>query len=82
VEYNAQKKVLMPFSVFSFHSIIKVDKLPTEAKECTSDGFTYWYSKEDLSDDGVEKVKKYLTSWLECERFLEDSCFDVLIYEP
>jgi hypothetical protein len=72
----------MPFSVFSFHSIIKVKDLPPDAVECNSDGFNYWHSKKDLPDDGVETVKKYLTSWLECERFLENSCFDVILYEP
>jgi hypothetical protein len=79
VKYNPEKKCIYPFHTFSFHSMLKVDKLPEKVRECNVLEYKCWYiDHDDASEDtNAEYYSQYLLSWRECERLLEKNMFHI-----
>jgi hypothetical protein len=79
VKYNPEKKCIYPFHTFSFHSMLKVEELPIEAKECNEANYKCWYIyQEDAQwDMKADEFSQYLMSWRECERLLEKNMFHI-----
>lgn len=77
VKYDRERKVLYPFHTFCFHSIVKVDIVPEEARPCNEERYKCWYLPVPNKDDSAERAYKYLMSWRECERQLNDRIFQI-----
>ncbi len=82
VKWLADTQVIAPFHIFTFHSFLKVDKLPDTAilSPCSKeDRCKYWYvvsSKQEL-DKKANAYDGYLRSWLECEKPLEERTYRI-----
>ena len=83
IQYDKKSKTIAPFHTFSFHSFLKVDKLPKNAIERTDRNFTYWFVHNPESDLDVHQTttRNYVLSWLECERALKESCYCIELIE-
>jgi hypothetical protein len=81
VQYMEADRAISPFHTFSFHSVKKVDKVPDDAVECDEPRFKCWYAPKPEIDDYGQKIENYLMAWRECERFLEQSMFEVFPVE-
>ncbi|MCP9290019.1 hypothetical protein [Gracilimonas sediminicola] len=78
VTYLEDQKAIAPFHTFSFHSVIKVDSVPESAvKSEVEKRYDMWYDKAGDEDLNASEHDKYLMSWLECERLLENRMFRV-----
>ncbi len=79
IKYNPEKKCIYPFHTFSFHSVVKVDSLPPEAKQCNEIDYKCWYINHDDSNEDTlaKEYSQYLLSWRECERLLKKNMFQI-----
>ena len=75
VTYLDNEKALAPFHTFSFHTIVKVDRLPANAVKGMEDRYNMWYVSADAKD--IEKLNKYVASWRDCERLIDKGCFHI-----
>jgi hypothetical protein len=84
VKYLEKEQCITPFHTFAFHSCEKVDKVPDNAVESSSEGrYKIWYQQgEDAEQDPEpEKYDRYLMEWRECEHLLEEKIFRIGIQE-
>lgn len=82
VKYLPEEECITPFHTFSFHSFEKVDKVPDHAiKSMIEKRYDIWFvnSPEPENNDGLKAGEKYLLSWRECERLLEQRCFRITV---
>lgn len=77
VKYLEREKVITPFHTFSFHSIVKVDKVPEGAKKSTEERYDIWYIESPEEDTDSESAENYLTAWRECERLMEKGYYRI-----
>lgn len=70
ITYLENEQAIAPFHTFSFHSFVKVDKVPNTAIKSTETRFNMWY-EDNAEKDNAESFNKYLSSWKECESMLE-----------
>jgi hypothetical protein len=85
VKYIEETKSIIPFSVFTFHSIVKIDSIPLNAVKSKLADYDVWYLYNDdaEADNDSFLYDNYLRSWRECELKLEDRCFKIeLINKP
>ena len=80
VKYLEKEGIIAPFHTFSFHSFVKVDKVPDNAIKSTEERYGIWYVPDDVAevDEDNESFNQYLISWRQCEHLLE-SCFKIEI---
>lgn len=81
VKYLEKEKMLAPFHTFSFHSIVKVDNLPSNAKKTKEERYNSWYTHPPEIDDRVaaKHAEQYLTDWLHCEYLIDRKYFRIEI---
>jgi hypothetical protein len=79
VKYLENEKLITPFHTFSFHSFVKIDSIPENAKKCSEERYNIWYTHPPELDDkkAAEAANQYLISWRECEHLLEKRCFRI-----
>lgn len=75
VKYLEDEQIITPFHNFSFHSIYKVDSLPSGLLKSNESRYNIWYNpithyqNEDVGDS------QYLFDWRQCEHLLEKRCY-------
>lgn len=77
VKYLEDEQAIAPFHTFTFHSFIKVDKVPDNAKKSTETKYNIWFTNDYETDNGFEIGEKYLMDWRACEHLLEQRCFRI-----
>jgi len=79
VKYLEKENAIAPFHTFSFHSFVKVDKVPEHAVKSTEERYNIWYVyKENAeTDNEAELFENYLMSWRECESMIDKRCFRI-----
>jgi len=78
IAFDPERKTIIPFSTFSFHSVEKIDKLPDNVTKADEKYGEYWYS--DTPSDTDEKFEKYLISWRECETKINSGAFNIELH--
>lgn len=77
VKWIEERQVLAPFHTFSFHSFLKVDKVPDHAIKGNNPDYDIWYLEIPEVDDNAAEFSEYLSSWRECERQIEKAAFRI-----
>jgi hypothetical protein len=80
ITYLKEEKTIAPFHTFSFHSMIKVDKLPEGVKPCNEKRYKCWYDPNGKKDNNSKDGEKYLIDWRSCERFLSERVFRIEVF--
>lgn len=79
VKWIPEKQVLTPFHTFTFHSFLKVDKVPDGAVPFKDDMADYkiWYICDSEVDTKARDYERYLIDWRDCERLIENHIFRI-----
>lgn len=79
VKYLDKENSIAPFHTFSFHSMIKVDKLPEGLVKADEERYEVWHNAEPDDDETVNSasVKQYLMDWRACEHSLHERMFRI-----
>ena len=78
VKYLEEQQVIVPFHVFSYHSVIKIDKIPEGARKSScEERFDIWYMSDPEDDNDAESFDNYHMGWLECEHLIEKRSFRI-----
>jgi hypothetical protein len=79
VKYLEDLKCIAPFHTFTFHSFVKVDKVPENAKLGKEERYKIWYISDRVDDDPAEvhEAERYLSDWRDCEHLLEQRCYRI-----
>jgi len=77
VKFLEKEQAIAPFHTFSFHSFVKVDKLPENAIKSSEERCNIWYVPNAEEDKGANSFNRYLISWRECEIALEKRAFNI-----
>lgn len=75
VKFLEKEQAIAPFHTFSFHSVVKVDKLPENAVKSTEERCNIWYVPNAEEDNESKSFERFLISWRECEIALEKRAF-------
>ena len=77
VKYLEKEKAIAPFHTFSFHSFVKIDKLPENVKLANENRYHIWYLENEEADEKASDFDKYLIDWRQCEHLLKESCYKI-----
>jgi hypothetical protein len=77
VKYLEKEKAIAPFHTFSFHSFVKIDKLPGNVKLANENRYHIWYLENEEADEKASDFDKYLIDWRQCEHLLKESCYKI-----
>lgn len=78
VKYLDKEKVITPFHTFTFHSFVKVDKVPAKAIKSTEERYDIWFMPdEDEEDTDAASFETYLNDWRLCEHKLQNRCWRI-----
>ena len=77
-KYLEEENAIAPFHTFSFHSFVKVDKLPENCELSKSETrYKIWIPANKETDLHSENGEKYLSSWRQCEDLLSKNCYRI-----
>lgn len=83
VKFIKKECVIAPFHTFCFHSFVKVDKVPENAKKGSEERYNIWYvcdgEDADLKSDDFET---YLLGWRTCENQIDKRSWRITKNEP
>jgi hypothetical protein len=77
VKYLKEEQIIAPFDTFSFHSFVKIDKLPDNVIQSTEERYKIWWYNNPEIDTNPEYGEKYLINWRACEHLIEQRCFKI-----
>lgn len=77
VKYLEKEQMIAPFHTFSFHSFVKIDKLPEGVKLSGENRYHIWLPTNPEKDENHKDGEKYLIDWRQCEHLLKDRCFRI-----
>lgn len=77
VKFLETEMAIAPFHTFSFHSFVKVDKVPFDAVLSEEKRYRIWLTTNTEKDLTAHDHEKYLIDWRQCEKLLEEKCFRI-----
>jgi hypothetical protein len=80
IKYLEKEEAIAPFHTFSFHSFLKVDKLPENTILSKEIRYRIWFVQNPELDESPEEGEKYLIDWRQCEHLLSQRCFRIKMY--
>lgn len=77
VKWLEQEQVIAPFDTFSFHSFVKVDKLPDNVKQSTEERYKIWWVIGEDADESYKQGETYLMRWRNVEDYTEKGVYKI-----
>ena len=78
VKWLEQEQVIAPFHTFSFHSFVKVDKLPENLQLSTQETrYSIWWTVGEEMDEAAEKGETYLKQWRGIEEYINNGIYKI-----